>query len=111
MRALWQLVQVPAIEHGQSVAMVRPYLTNRAPCLCRIDTVGVIARVKSLFKGDRELILGFNTFLPKGYEITLPPVEEPQKKQPVEFDQAINYVNKIKVVCNKRTTSSWLPNG
>jgi paired amphipathic helix protein Sin3a len=67
----------------------------------RIDTAGVIARVKDLFKGHRALILGFNTFLPKGYEITLP--EEPSttadnnKKPPaVEFDQAINYVNKIK---------------
>jgi paired amphipathic helix protein Sin3a len=76
-----------------------------------IDTAGVIERVKELFQGHRELILGFNTFLPEGYEITLPAevvVVQPQqqqqqqshqleeKKQPVEFDQAINYVNKIK---------------
>ncbi|XWS34893.1 hypothetical protein CRYUN_Cryun21dG0076100 [Craigia yunnanensis] len=63
----------------------------------RIDTAGVIARVKELFKGYRDLILGFNTFLPKGYEITLPPEDEqhPQKK-PVEFEEAINFVNKIK---------------
>lgn len=56
-------------------------------------------RVKELFKGHRNLILGFNTFLPKGFEITLPEVEEeedPVSKKPVEFDQAINYVNKIK---------------
>jgi paired amphipathic helix protein Sin3a len=67
----------------------------------RIDTAGVIGRVKELFKGYRDLILGFNTFLPPGYEITLPlVVEEDLKKQQqqpaVEFDQAINYVNKIK---------------
>lgn len=62
----------------------------------RINTPGVIARVKELFKGHRDLILGFNTFLPKGYEIRLPPEEEGPKKQPVEFDQAISYVNKIK---------------
>ncbi len=31
----------------------------------RIDTVGVIQKVKKLFKGHRELILGFNTFLPR----------------------------------------------
>ncbi len=31
----------------------------------RINTEGVIERVKSLFRGNRELILGFNTFLPK----------------------------------------------
>jgi Paired amphipathic helix repeat len=33
--------------------------------LNRVDTAGVILRVKELFKGHRELILGFNTFLPK----------------------------------------------
>ncbi len=33
--------------------------------LCRINTEGVIRRVKTLFKGHRELILGFNTFLPQ----------------------------------------------
>ncbi|XP_043726308.1 paired amphipathic helix protein Sin3-like 4 isoform X4 [Telopea speciosissima] len=62
----------------------------------RIDTTGVIARVKDLFKGHRDLILGFNTFLPKGYEITLPLEDEPQPKKPVEFEEAINFVNKIK---------------
>ncbi|KAL2904207.1 Paired amphipathic helix protein Sin3-like 3 [Bienertia sinuspersici] len=64
----------------------------------RIDTSGVIARVKDLFKGHRNLILGFNTFLPKGYEITLPPEDEnPPAKKPVEFEEAINFVNKIKL--------------
>ncbi|KAK9125519.1 hypothetical protein Scep_014365 [Stephania cephalantha] len=62
----------------------------------RIDTAGVIERVKELFKGHRDLILGFNTFLPKGYEITLPPEDEPPHKKPVEFEEAINFVNKIK---------------
>ncbi|XP_022734749.1 paired amphipathic helix protein Sin3-like 4 isoform X3 [Durio zibethinus] len=64
----------------------------------RIDTAGVIARVKELFKGYQNLILGFNTFLPKGYEITLPQGDEqPPQKKPVEFEEAINFVNKIKV--------------
>ncbi|CAA7014399.1 unnamed protein product [Microthlaspi erraticum] len=65
----------------------------------RVDTSGVILRVKELFKGNRELILGFNTFLPKGFEITLLPDEEddqPQPKKPVEFEEAISFVNKIK---------------
>ncbi|KAF7809233.1 paired amphipathic helix protein Sin3-like 4 isoform X1 [Senna tora] len=63
----------------------------------RVDTVGVIARVKELFKGHRDLILGFNTFLPKGFEITLPlDDEQPLQKKPVEFEEAINFVNKIK---------------
>lgn len=61
----------------------------------RTDTAGVIARVKELFKGHNNLIFGFNTFLPKGYEITLPEDEPPPKKT-VEFEEAINFVNKIK---------------
>lgn len=74
-------------------------------CLCpslfdRIDTTGVIARVKELFKGHHALILGFNTFLPKGYEITIQE-DEPNGpdsvKKPVEFEEAIKFVNKIKV--------------
>ncbi|KAI3452783.1 hypothetical protein Pfo_009446 [Paulownia fortunei] len=63
----------------------------------RIDTSGVIFKVKELFKGDQDLILGFNAFLPKGYEITPQPEDEPLlKKKPVDFDEAINFVNKIK---------------
>lgn len=34
-----------------------------------IDTSEVIRRVSALFHGHRELILGFNTFLPPGYKI------------------------------------------
>ncbi|KAI8102953.1 hypothetical protein M9434_005744 [Picochlorum sp. BPE23] len=63
-----------------------------------IDTAGVIKKVKNLFYGHSELILGFNTFLPKGYEIKLEdlPSWPPPQKSPVEFDQAITYVNRIK---------------
>ncbi|XLS89606.1 hypothetical protein HN51_065614, partial [Arachis hypogaea] len=44
-----------------------------------------------------DLLLGFNTFLPRGYEITLPlDDEQPAPKKPVEFEEAINFVNKIK---------------
>ncbi|GMP51064.1 hypothetical protein CsSME_00017440 [Camellia sinensis var. sinensis] len=62
----------------------------------RVDTTGVIARVKELFKGHNNLIFGFNTFLPKGYEITLIDEEEPLTKSTVEFEEAISFVNKIK---------------
>ncbi|XP_022862949.1 paired amphipathic helix protein Sin3-like 2 [Olea europaea var. sylvestris] len=61
----------------------------------KIDTAGVIGRVKELFKGHPNLILGFNTFLPKGYEITLTDEEEAPKRT-VEFEEAISFVNKIK---------------
>ncbi|ONM30585.1 Paired amphipathic helix protein Sin3-like 3 [Zea mays] len=57
----------------------------------RIDTNGVIVRVKTLFNGYPELILGFNAFLPKGYAIKLQ-----EEKKPVDFVEAINFVNKIK---------------
>lgn len=43
----------------------------------RIDTPGVIMRVKSLFHGHHDLILGFNTFLPPGYKITAAELEHP----------------------------------
>ncbi|WJX87928.1 Paired amphipathic helix protein Sin3-like 5 [Trifolium repens] len=57
----------------------------------RIDTAGVIERVKELFKGHKDLILEFNTFLPKGYVITLQSENEPPPlKKPVEFEEAIN---------------------
>nr|XP_009771469.1 PREDICTED: paired amphipathic helix protein Sin3-like 3 [Nicotiana sylvestris] len=63
----------------------------------RIDTAGVIARVKPLFKEHPKLILRFNTFLPKGYEITLNEKDEVPPKRTVEFEEAINFVNKIRV--------------
>ncbi|KAK1383711.1 paired amphipathic helix protein Sin3-like 2 [Heracleum sosnowskyi] len=62
----------------------------------RIDTTGVIARVKDLFKGHNNLIFGFNTFLPKGYEITVIEEGEAPPKKTVEFEEAISFVNKIK---------------
>eukprot|EP01025_Chloroclados_australasicus_P059364 TRINITY_DN7503_c0_g2_i1.p1 TRINITY_DN7503_c0_g2~~TRINITY_DN7503_c0_g2_i1.p1 ORF type:complete len:273 (+),score=27.59 TRINITY_DN7503_c0_g2_i1:147-965(+) len=59
-----------------------------------VNTDGVIQRVKALFVGHRDLILGFNTFLPRGYEIRHDFDEE--ERPQIEFDQAISYVNKIK---------------
>lgn len=55
-------------------------------------------KVKELFSEDPDLIFGFNAFLPKGYETTLQPEDEPLlKKKPVDYDEAINFVNKLKV--------------
>ncbi|KAI3991678.1 hypothetical protein MKX01_038076 [Papaver californicum] len=57
----------------------------------RIDTTGVLALVKDLFKGRRDLILGFNTFLPKVHEITLPPdTDEPLPKKRVEQERLMD---------------------
>ncbi|KDP45895.1 hypothetical protein JCGZ_15455 [Jatropha curcas] len=48
----------------------------------RINIIGVIARVKNLFKGHDDLILGFNTFLPEKYKISLP-LEDEQPPQEI----------------------------
>ncbi|OAD69347.1 hypothetical protein PHYBLDRAFT_93875, partial [Phycomyces blakesleeanus NRRL 1555(-)] len=63
-----------------------------------IDTPGVIERVSGLFKGHPSLISGFNTFLPPGYRIECSTDEcsRDARRPPVEFNHAINYVNKIK---------------
>eukprot|EP00005_Dracoamoeba_jomungandri_P004864 CAMPEP_0174252262 /NCGR_PEP_ID=MMETSP0439-20130205/1801_1 /TAXON_ID=0 /ORGANISM="Stereomyxa ramosa, Strain Chinc5" /LENGTH=1190 /DNA_ID=CAMNT_0015332775 /DNA_START=101 /DNA_END=3673 /DNA_ORIENTATION=+ len=60
-----------------------------------IDTPGVIARVKELFKGHEGLVGGFNTFLPPGYKIE-PPDEEPATRKQPELTRARGYVKKIK---------------
>ncbi|KAH7445038.1 hypothetical protein KP509_02G103500 [Ceratopteris richardii] len=61
----------------------------------KLNTPGVIARVTELFKGHRELIRGFNDFLPKGFEMRLS-LGEDLKRHPMKFDQAMHYVKKIK---------------
>ncbi|GLJ50461.1 hypothetical protein SUGI_1075130 [Cryptomeria japonica] len=63
-------------EHDEFIEVLKDFKAQR------IDMTGVIARVKEIFKGHPNLTLGFNTILPKRLEI--------------EFDRAINYVNKIK---------------
>jgi len=39
----------------------------------RIDIGIVVEKVEEILKDHPDLILGFNKFLPKGYEILLPP--------------------------------------
>ncbi|KAG5624322.1 hypothetical protein H5410_009540 [Solanum commersonii] len=58
----------------------------------RIDVVGVIAKIKKLFKGHPRFLLGFNFFLPNGYEIIL--TDEDKKK--TDLEQAISLMSKIK---------------
>ncbi|KAL0662255.1 hypothetical protein Bca4012_099092 [Brassica carinata] len=61
----------------------------------RDDHNGVIKRIKVLFNGHNDLILGFNTFLPNEYTITLP-LEEEKPKSGVGFQDAFGFVTKIK---------------
>eukprot|EP00818_Percolomonas_sp_WS_P000217 CAMPEP_0117450034 /NCGR_PEP_ID=MMETSP0759-20121206/8256_1 /TAXON_ID=63605 /ORGANISM="Percolomonas cosmopolitus, Strain WS" /LENGTH=1012 /DNA_ID=CAMNT_0005242535 /DNA_START=38 /DNA_END=3076 /DNA_ORIENTATION=- len=73
-----------------------------------IDVSGVIQRIKQLFKENKPLILGFNTFLPPNQKITTESLEEkrqgttsgttsaaPESDQD-EFDEAISFVTRIK---------------
>ncbi|KAG4924324.1 hypothetical protein JHK87_049864 [Glycine soja] len=62
----------------------------------RFNLVSGIEEVKELLKGHRDLIFGFNVFLPKGFEIKLPLEDEqpPQKKLDV-FVEAKKFMYKI----------------
>ena len=54
-----------SVTHSRSRGLQLFFCPLPPPSPCRINTEGVIERVKDLFRGHRELILGFNTFLPK----------------------------------------------
>ncbi|GMY24079.1 paired amphipathic helix protein Sin3-like 4 isoform X1 [Fagus crenata] len=66
---------------------------------CRANRIGVthvVSKAKHLFMGHHELLLGFNTFLPEEYKITVPLIQgEPVSKHP-NFRTAINFVNRVK---------------
>lgn len=51
--------------------------------------------MSQLFKGHKDLLLGFNKFLPPGYKITLP--KDQTQRGKVEFRDASEFVNKVKV--------------
>ncbi|KAL4577220.1 hypothetical protein LXL04_013325 [Taraxacum kok-saghyz] len=64
----------------------------------RFDLVGGIARVKELFRGPYNLIFGFNTFLPKGYEIIDPDMDDKDAvkcKYSKEFTFCENVKNRL----------------
>ncbi|CAH2047373.1 unnamed protein product, partial [Thlaspi arvense] len=73
----------------------------------RISRSIVIAKVKKLFKGKRELILAFNKFLPKGYKITFKSDETPVKRS--VYAEAIRFVIKVeKTLQDDRAYGSFL---
>lgn len=66
--------------------------------ICRIDVEDAIAKVKELFKEHKDLLLGFNTFLPSSHQITVsledeqPPnriANEYQIATPIENEQPL----------------------
>ncbi len=60
-----QRINSTAYACGLHFHTLRQRLTMCTAVYIRIDTSGVIIRVKDLFRGHKELVLGFNTFLPK----------------------------------------------
>ncbi|XP_010471002.1 PREDICTED: paired amphipathic helix protein Sin3-like 1 [Camelina sativa] len=76
----------------------------------RVDTRVLISRVKELFKGQPEILLAFNVFLPMGYEITLIKDDKhPPKKSTAHFDDAFHFVNRVKSRFeNDKTFDSFL---
>ncbi|CAA7031848.1 unnamed protein product [Microthlaspi erraticum] len=62
----------------------------------KVDHCGVISRVKELFKGQQELIVGFNTFLPKGFEITITEDEYQTPPRKNGLEECIDFPKKIR---------------
>ena len=52
----------------------------------RINHVGVIERVRELFKGYPSLFFGFNAYLPNGYEIMLNDEEKTSLKNAILWE-------------------------
>ncbi|CAN0924110.1 Paired amphipathic helix protein Sin3-like 4 [Linum grandiflorum] len=69
-------------------------------CYKRKDYVGLLAKVKELFKGHPHLILWFATLRPKEVDIAdIVPLEDeqsPWRKKPVDFEKAFGFLHKVK---------------
>ncbi|XP_051121672.1 paired amphipathic helix protein Sin3-like 4 [Andrographis paniculata] len=69
----------------------------------KIPGADVVLEAKELFEGHWDLILGLNAFLPEEAQIELPHEEEIfLRKNPVEFNDAIEFVEKIKATFQDR---------
>ncbi|PHT84264.1 hypothetical protein T459_12707 [Capsicum annuum] len=67
----------------------------------KIHTVpGIIERVKELFKRHPSLLLGFNYFLPKGYEIIPNDEDKASFKKPGDIVQAVSLMYNMKGITN-----------
>jgi paired amphipathic helix protein Sin3a len=58
-----------------------------------VDTPGVIRMVSKLFRGYNNLILGFNTFLPDGYKISLADLERQEAEERAQEAAAEEYAS------------------
>uniref|UniRef100_A0A3Q7IG83 Uncharacterized protein n=1 Tax=Solanum lycopersicum TaxID=4081 RepID=A0A3Q7IG83_SOLLC len=63
----------------------------------KINPIGAIERIRELLKGYHSLILGFNAYLPNGYEIMLSYEEMTSLKNTTNYEEERNFVENIKV--------------
>ncbi|XP_057839244.2 paired amphipathic helix protein Sin3-like 3 [Cryptomeria japonica] len=59
------------------------------------DAIGIITRLKQLVK-SHELLLSFNKFLPKGFEILCPSKDCLRNKPRFQLKETLRYIRKIK---------------
>ena len=75
------------LDHVKMEFKDRPQIYNQFLAIMKnfksqeVDTPGVIRRVSKLFRGYNNLILGFNTFLPDGYKISLADLERQEMEE------------------------------
>ncbi|GJV09947.1 paired amphipathic helix protein Sin3-like protein 2 [Tanacetum coccineum] len=78
----------------------------------RIDTAFVVASVKLLFKGHNDLIVGLNTFLPKGSEIIITEDNEASaKRTTTEFKEAKTFLRPFGSSPGKSSGQQQSPGG
>ena len=68
--------------YNQFLAIMKNFKTQE------VDTPGVIKRVSQLFRGYNSLILGFNTFLPEGFKISLADLQRQEEEDRREQQEA-----------------------
>jgi paired amphipathic helix protein Sin3a len=68
--------------YNQFLAIMKNFKTQE------VDTPGVIRRVSQLFRGYNSLILGFNTFLPEGFKISLADLKRQELEDLKEEEEA-----------------------
>ncbi|EOA37268.1 hypothetical protein CARUB_v10010852mg [Capsella rubella] len=61
-----------------------------------LDTGTVIARMEKLLKDHLNLLLGFNAFLPPGFQITIPPEASKELGNGATMDDATSYLTAVK---------------
>ncbi|CAI9109578.1 OLC1v1009422C1 [Oldenlandia corymbosa var. corymbosa] len=73
------------------IALMREYKDKR------VDNLGVIAGLKELFVGHLNLLLGFNKFLPREFEITLDDEVEVAPDETIkDFEEGVGFIEKVK---------------